>query len=137
MKDYLIRFDADGRRQETYADGVHYDINPDGTITDGSVVVADLLAQGYVWVDADEYVEYLNGKVRGEDGKPTDYVAPEPTEAEKKSAKISAIKAKYNAQIDALVTARVKAAMMGADTSKLDAQYKTILANMAAEIKEA
>ena len=137
MRDYLIRFDGDGRRQETYADGVHYDINPDGTITDGSVVVADLLAQGYVWVDDDEYVEYLNGKVRGADGKPTEYVAPEPTEAEKKAAKSTAIKTKYNAQIDALVTARVKAAMMGADTSKLDAQYKSILAAMATEIKEA
>lgn len=137
MRDYLIRFDSEGRRQETYADGVHYNVEPDGTITDGSVVVADLLAQGYVWVDADEYVEYLNGKIRGEDGKPTDYIPPEPTEAEKKTTKINAIKSKYNAQIDALVTARVKAAMMGADTSKLDAQYKTILANMAAEIKEA
>lgn len=87
MKDYLIRFDDDGHRQETYADGVHYDINPDGTITDGSVAVADLLAQGYVWVDTDEYVEYLNGKVRGTDGKPTEYVAPEPTEAEKNRLK--------------------------------------------------
>lgn len=137
MKDYLIRFDAEGRRQETYADGVHYDINPDGTITDGSVVVADLLAQGYVWVDSDEYVEYLGGKIRGADGKPTEYIPPEPTEAEKKTAKIGQIKGKYNAQIDALVTARVKASMMGADTTKLDAQYKAILAAMAAEIKEA
>lgn len=137
MKDYLIRFDAAGHRQETYADGVHYNIEADGSIVDGSVVVADLLAQGYTWVDVDEYRQYLNGKIRGADGKPTEYVAPEPTEAEKKSAKISTIKAKYNAQIDALVTARVKAEMMGADTSKLDAQYKSILAAMAAEIKEA
>lgn len=137
MRDYLIRFDGEGRRQETYADGVHYTVESDGTIVDDSIGVDDLLAQGYVWIDADEYVEYLNGKVRGEDGTPTEYVAPEPTEAEKKTAKINAIKAKYNAQIDALVTARVKAAMMGADTGKLDSQYKTILANMAAEIKEA
>jgi len=137
MKDYLIRFSADGHRQETYADGVHYNIEPDGSIVDGSVVVADLLAQGYIWVDSDEYVEYLNGKVRGEDGKPTEYVAPEPTESEKKTAKIGQIKAKYNAQIDTLVTARVKASMMGADTTKLDAQYKAILAAMATEIKEA
>ena len=64
MRDYLIRFDGEGRRQDTYADGVHYTVESDGTIVDGSVVVADLLAKGYVWVDADEYVEYLNGKVQ-------------------------------------------------------------------------
>lgn len=137
MKDYLIRFDADGHRQETYADGVHYTVESDGTIVDGSVVVSDLLAQGYVWVDVVDYGQYLNGKVRGADGKPTEYIPPEPTESEKKTAKIGQIKAKYNAQIDTLVTVRVKASMMGADTTKLDAQYKAILAAMAAEIKEA
>lgn len=63
-----------------------------------------------------------------------DYV---PTEAEKKASAIAAIKAKYQPQLDSLVEARVKAAMLGADTSKIDSQYKTTLANMAAEIKNA
>lgn len=61
-----------------------------------------------------------------------DYV---PTEAEKKQTAISGIKAKYQPQLDSLVDAWVKAAMLGADTSKIDSQYKATLANMATEIK--
>ncbi|WP_307972751.1 hypothetical protein [uncultured Dialister sp.] len=63
-----------------------------------------------------------------------DYV---PTEAEKKQSAIAVINAKYQPTLDNLVEARVKAAMLGADTSKIDSQYKTTLANMAAEIKNA
>lgn len=88
-------------------------------------------------ITADYFNEYMNGKVRGSDGKPTDYIAPEPSESEKKSAKINTIKAKYNSQLDAMVTARVKATMLGADTSKIDANYKNTLAAMATEIKNA
>ena len=88
-------------------------------------------------ITAEDFCEYLNGKVRGSDGKPTDYIPPEPTEAEKKAAKINTIKAKYNSQLDAMVTARVKATMLGADTSKIDANYKNTLAAMVAEIKNA
>lgn len=88
-------------------------------------------------ITADDFNEYLDGKVRGSDGKPTDYIPPEPTETEKKTATINAIKAKYNSQLDAMVTARVKATMLGADTSKIDANYKNTLAAMATEIKNA
>ena len=63
-----------------------------------------------------------------------DYV---PTEAEKKQAAIATIKAKYQPTLDSLVDAKVKAAMLGADTTKIDSQYKTTLANMAVEIKNA
>lgn len=63
-----------------------------------------------------------------------DYV---PTEAEKKQAAIAAIKAKYQPTLDSLVDARVKATMLGADTAKIDSQYKTTLANMTTEIKNA
>ena len=55
----------------------------------------------------------------------------------KKAGTINAIKAKYNEQLDAMVTARVKATMLGADTSKIDANYKNTLAAMATEIKNA
>lgn len=63
-----------------------------------------------------------------------DYV---PTEAEEKQAAIATIKAKYQPTLDSLVDARVKAAMLGADTAKIDSQYKTTLASMATEIKNA
>lgn len=63
-----------------------------------------------------------------------DYV---PTEAENKQAAIANIKAKYQPTLDSLVEARVKAAMLGADTTKIDSQYKTMLASMTTEIKNA
>lgn len=88
-------------------------------------------------ITADDFNAYLAGKVRGSNGKPTDYIPPEPTETEKKTATISAIKAKYNGRLDAMVVARVKATMLGADTSKIDANYKNTLVAMATEIKNA
>lgn len=143
MKDYLIKFNDDGRRGTTYADGVHYYVDKAGNVTDGSVKVQDLLNQGFVFVDADDYNNLLGNNsehkeyCRQSDGTFAPYVAPDPTEAEKKAAKINTIKAKYNSQLDAMVTARVKATMLGADTSKIDANYKNTLAAMAAEIKNA
>lgn len=143
MKDYLIKFNDDGRRGTTYADGVHYYVDQAGNVTDGSVKVQDLLNQGFVFVDADDYNNLLGNNsehkeyCRQSDGTFAPYVAPDPTESEKKAAKINTIKAKYNSQLDAMVTARVKATMLGADTSKIDANYKNTLAAMAAEIKKA
>lgn len=89
-------------------------------------------------ITAEDYDKYVSGEyIRGEDGKPVTYVAPEPTSAEKKAYAISAIKAKYQPQLDSLVDARVKAEMLGSDTSKIDTQYKTLLTSMSAEIKNA
>ena len=137
---YCAAFDADGKRiysaicdfdpaKEKNADKVQAlkdkakEAVPDATVIE--------------IITADDFNAYLGGKVRGSDRKPTDYIPPEPTETEKKTAKINAIKAKYNSQLDAMVTARVKATMLGADTSKIDANYKNTLAAMAAEIKNA
>lgn len=143
MKDYLIKFNSDGRRGTTYADGVHYYVDPDGNVTDGSVKVADLLAYGYVFVDQANYNNLLGNNTdrkeycRQSDGTFAPYVAPEPTAAEKKASAIATIKTKYQPTLDNLVEARLKAAMMGADTSKIDSQYKTTLVAMATEIKNA
>lgn len=143
MKDYLIKFNSDGRRGTTYADGVHYYVDPDGNVTDGSVKVADLLEYGYVFVDQANYNNLLGNNTdrkeycRQSDGTFAPYVAPEPTAAEKKASAIATIKAKYQPTLDSLVDARVKSAMLGADTTKIDSQYKTTLASMTAEIKNA
>lgn len=89
-------------------------------------------------ITAEDYDKYVSGEyIRGEDGKPVPYVAPEPTDAEKKASAIATIKAKYQPQLDSLVEARVKAEMLGSDTSKIDTQYKTLLTSMSAEIKNA
>lgn len=137
---YCAAFDADGKRiysaicdfdpeKEKNADKVQAlkdkakEAVPDATVIE--------------IITADDFNEYLDGKVRGSNGKPADYIPPEPTETEKKTATISAIKAKYNGRLDAMVVARVKATMLGADTSKIDANYKNTLAAMVAEIKNA
>ena len=137
---YCAAFDADGKR--IYSAICDFDPTKDKntdkvqalkdkakeTVSDAAVIEI---------ITADDFNAYLDGKVRGSDGKPTDYIPPEPTEIEKKTATINAIKAKYNSQLDAMVTARVKATMLGADTSKIDANYKNTLAAMATEIKNA
>lgn len=143
MKDYLIQFGSDGRRKTTYASGVHYYVDKQGNVTDGSIKVQDLVDKGFIFVNTNDYNNLLGNNsehkeyCRQSDGTFAPYIPPEPTEAEKKAATISSIKAKYNAQLDAMVTARVKATMLGADTSKIDANYKNTLAAMAAEIKNA
>lgn len=89
-------------------------------------------------ISAEDYVKYVSGEyIRGADGKPTPYVPPEPSETEKKKMAIAEIKSKYQKQIDALTGARVKAAMLGADTSKIDAKYKAVMTSMSTEIKNA
>lgn len=89
-------------------------------------------------ITAEDYDKYVSGEyIRGKNGKPAAYVAPEPTAAEKKASAIATIKAKYQPQLDSLVDARVKAEMLGSDTSKIDTQYKTLLTSMSAEIKNA
>lgn len=89
-------------------------------------------------ITAEDYDKYVSGEyIRGEDGNPAAYVAPEPTAAEKKAFAIDTIKAKYQPQLDSLVDARVKAEILGSDTSKIDTQYKTLLTSMSAEIKNA
>lgn len=137
---YCAAFNADGKRiysaicdfdptKEKNADKVQaLKDKAKETVSDAAIIEI---------ITADDFNAYLDGKVRGSDGKPTDYIPPEPTETEKKTAKINAIKAKYNSQLDAMVTARVKATMLGADTSKIDANYKNTLSAMAAEIKNA
>nr|DAW26630.1 MAG TPA: hypothetical protein [Caudoviricetes sp.] len=137
---YCAAFDADGKR--IYSAICDFDPTKDKNadkvqaLKDKAKETASDAAVIEI-ITADDFNAYLGGKVRGFDGKPTDYIPPEPTEAEKKAATISSIKAKYNAQLDAMVTARVKATMLGADTSKIDANYKNTLAAMAAEIKNA
>ena len=137
---YCAAFDADGKR--IYSAICDFDPTKDKNADKVQALKAK--AQEAVSdavtieiITADDFAEYLGGKVRGSDGNPAEYIPPEPTEAEKKIAEINEIKAKYNAQLDAMVTARVKATMLGADTSKIDANYKNTLAAMAAEIKTA
>lgn len=138
---YVAGFDVDGKR----VGSLICDFDPGKNKNTGKIAslkekAKDLFEDAAVVdvISAADYNQYLTGEyVRGADGKPTAYIASEPTAAEKKASAIATIKAKYQPTLDNLVEARVKAAMLGADTSKIDSQYKTTLANMAAEIKNA
>ena len=138
---YCAGFDKDGKR----VGSIICDFNPTkdknkdkltALIEKGKSLFSD--ATVVEIIGAEDYDKYVSGEyIRGTDGKPAAYVAPEPTAAEKKASAIATIKAKYQTQIDSLVEARVKAAMLGSDTAKIDAQYKSVLTAMSTEIKNA
>lgn len=138
---YVAGFDADGKRVGSLI--CDFDPGKDkntGKLASLTEKAKDLFEDAAVVdvISAADYNQYLTGNyVRGAEGKPVAYVAPEPTAAEKKAYAIATIKAKYQPTLDNLVEARVKAAMLGADTAKIDSQYKATLASMATEIKNA
>lgn len=138
---YIVGFKADGRRaagkicmfdpikhpDKLEAEAVKMKADNVDIVTVKAVTTEDYMNLLGNNTDSKEYI--LSGSTFVP--KP-DYV---PTEAEKKQSAIAGIKAKYQPTLENLVEARVKAAMLGADTAKIDSQYKTTLANMAAEIK--
>lgn len=138
---YCAGFDKDGKR----VGSIICDFNPTkdknkdkltALIEKGKSLFSD--ATVVEIIGAEDYDKYVSGEyIRGTDGKPVAYVAPEPTAAEKKASAIATIKAKYQPQLDRLVESRVKAEMLGSDTSKIDTQYKTLLTSMSTEIKNA
>ena len=119
MKDYLIKFNDDGRRGTTYADGVHYYVDQAGSVTDGSVKVQDLLNQGFVFVDADDYNNLLGNNsghkeyCRQSDGTFAPYVAPEPTAEEKAAAEKYKLASEYEANKTEMLNALQSATLAG------------------------
>lgn len=144
MKDYLIKFSADGRRGATYAAGVHYTVKRDGTAVDGSIKVQDLLDQGYVWVDTADYLNLLGNNDAGKeycrqsDGSFAPYVAPEPTAEEKAAAEKASLAADYEAGKKELLESLQAAQLSGnADAiTSIQAEYKEFNAAYKAAIEE-
>lgn len=137
MKDYLIKFNSDGQRGTTYADGVHYFVNPDGNVTDGSVKVQDLLNQGFIFVDASDYANLLGNNsdyaeyCRQSDGTFAPYVAPEPTAEEQKAKKQAELQSSYESDKEALMKYYLAASLVGdADTQN---ELRTELTNLDAQ----
>lgn len=141
MKDYLIQFGDDGRRGATYAANVHYYVAQDGTVTDGSVKVQDLLDQGFVFVSSKDYNNLLGNNsehkeyCRQADGTFAPYVAPEPTAEEKATAEKAALAYEYEANKSEMLTA-LQAAQLAGNTdavASIQQDYK----DMTAAYKEA
>lgn len=126
---YAAGFDSDGKRivskivdfdptKDKNADKVAAAIADVKTTVDG-VAVAEIIS-------AEDFVAYLNGKVRGSDGKPIDYVAPEPTAAEKAAAEKASLAAEYASNKTDMLSA-LQAAQLAGNTdavASIQADYK-------------
>ena len=122
-------FDSDGKRivskivdfdptKDKNADKVAAAIADVKTTVDG-VAVAEIIS-------AEDFVAYLNGKVRGSDGKPIDYVAPEPTAEEKAAAEKASLAAEYASNKTDMLSA-LQAAQLAGNTdavASIQADYK-------------
>lgn len=126
---YAAGFDSDGKRivskivdfdptKDKNADKVAAAIANVKTTVDG-VAVAEIIS-------AEDFVAYLNGKVRGSDGKPIDYVAPEPTAEEKAAAEKVSLAAEYASNKTDMLSA-LQAAQLAGNTdavASIQADYK-------------
>lgn len=120
---YVAGFDASGKRVGS--------LIFDGKLSDNKDVAAAIekgkaAFEGAAVVEvisADDYGLYLSGDyVRGTDGKPVKYIAPEPTEAEKKAAQQAELTADYKAQVAELTTALQVADLNGDAAAKASIQ---------------
>lgn len=80
-------------------------------------------------VSASDYNQYLTGEyVRGADGKPTAYIAPEPTAEEQKAKKQAELQSTYESDKEELMKYYLAAALAGdADTQN---ELRTELTNL-------
>lgn len=138
---YAAGFDSAGRR----VCSLICDFNPNSSknadkitallnkvkATSDDVDVAEIITSDY-------FNEYLNGKVRGSDGKPTDYIPPEPTAEEKKAAERAALETKYNSNKQDMLTALQAALLAGNDAaaSSIKQDYKDMTEAYKTAVKE-
>lgn len=146
MKDFLIQFNADGTRKNTYANGVHYSY----TLEDGQEILnlADgfdyqtVLDNGGVWFDQDDYNKLI-GNIDGKeyiykDGQIIEKPAYVPTAEEKTLAKINEIMVENDVQI-----ANIKDAMLVAVLidnielqKELKQEYASVIENTNNKLQE-
>ena len=138
---YAAGFDSAGRRVCSWI----CDFNPNSSknadkitallnkvkATSDDVDVAEIITSDY-------FNEYLNGKVRGSDGKPTDYIPPEPTAEEKKAAERAALETEYNSNKQDMLTALQAALLAGNDAaaSSIKQDYKDMTEAYKTAVKE-
>lgn len=141
MKDYLIQFNADGRRGATYAAGVHYYVDDKGNAINGSVNIRKLLNDGYVFVETDDYLNLLGNNAdhqeycRKADGTFAPYVPPEPAAEEKAEAQKAELASEYESNKAEMLTA-LQAAQLAGNTDAVTSIQKDYQ-DMTAAYKEA
>ena len=90
-------------------------------------------------ISADDYGLYLSGDyVRGPEGKPIKYVAPEPTAEEKAAAQKAALKAEYEAGKADLLSSLQAAQLAGnaEAVTSIQAEYKDFAEAYKAAVEE-
>ena len=132
---YVAGFDADGKRVGSLI--CDFDPNKDKNAAKLAALKekAQILFTDAAVVDvvsASDYNQYLTGEyVRGADGKPTAYIAPEPTAEEQKAKKQAELQSTYESDKEELMKYYLAAALAGdADTQN---ELRTELTNLDAQ----
>ena len=132
---YVAGFDADGKR----VGSLICDFGPGKDKNTGKLAsltekAKDLFEDAAVVdvISAADYNQYLTGEyVRGADGKPTAYIAPEPTAEEQKAKKQAELQSTYESDKEELMKYYLAAALAGdADTQN---ELRTELTNLDAQ----
>ena len=125
-KDYLIQFNADGTRLNTYANNIHYQIFEDCIVDIAeNFSYEEVINNGGIWFTAEDYNKLVGNADKEyiyKDGKIVEKPPYIPTEEEKALAKINEIMAANDEQI-----ADIKDAMLVAvltDDTELQSELK-------------
>lgn len=132
---YVAGFDADGKRVGSLI--CDFDPGKDkntGKLASLTEKAKDLFEDAAVVdvISAADYNQYLTGEyVRGADGKPTAYIAPEPTAEEQKAKKQAELQSTYESDKEELMKYYLAAALASdADTQN---ELRTELTNLDAQ----
>lgn len=107
---YIAGFGADGKR----VGSIICDFNPEKNpkkLKEALAEAKEKFPEAVVVepIGADAFNQYLAGYIRGADGKPIKYVAPEPTEEEKRQMALSALDKEYAEKLSNLELEMAKA----------------------------
>nr|DAV17765.1 MAG TPA: hypothetical protein [Caudoviricetes sp.] len=136
---YAAGFDSSGKR----VCSLICDFNPDKNADKVAMLLAkvkaisDDVAVAEI-ITADEFNDYLSGKVRGSDGKPTEYIASEPTAEEKALAEKAALNSEYKTNKAEMLAALQAAQLAGnADAiASIQQDYKDMTEAYKAAVEE-
>ncbi len=141
-KDYLIQFNADGTRLNTYANGVHYQIIDEEitNLVDG-FDYKSVLDNGGVWFDTDDYNKLVGNAEKEyiyKDGEIVEKPAYVPTAEEKALKQINEIMEENDTQIADIKDAMLVAVLTN-DTElqeELKQEYAAVIEDTNNKLKE-
>ena len=142
-KDYLIQFNTDGTRLNTYANNAHYQIFEDCIVDIAeNFSYEEVINNGGIWFGEDDYNKLI-GNIDGKeyiykDGQIIEKPAYVPTEEEKALKQINEIMAENDTQIADIKDAMLVAVLTN-DTElqeKLKQEYAAVIEDTNNKLKE-